>query len=377
MVTSEPRFGAAVVAGLAFLASWATTANAQFGSVSPRQAALVSGIAPYGYPPPGYGYGAYLYPYGAGYYPFLANPYAGYLAGAADITTANGNYHKTIQEARLLREQANRSAIETRRRFLEQAQWERDEWLKRHDPEVVRQQDQAWELNRARHDPPLAEILSGRALNSLLTHLAKQQYRGERGPRIPLSEDVLKGINLSTGETRANAGLLKYDGRLQWPGPLEGHEFDASREHVSKLIVAAVNQAKNAEPVDAGKIQDLRVELGRMDNILVNNVSGMSGATDLLSPSEYIEAKRYLNLMGAAVKALEHPNAANYFNQTWAAKGANVAELVRYMTDKGLVFAPAVPGDADCYRALYQALQAFDTGMNSPAVAANVTAEPR
>jgi hypothetical protein len=369
---------AAVLTGLAFLASWVAPARAQFGTVSPRQAALVSGIAPYGYPPPGYGYGAYLFPYGAGYYPLLTNPYTGYLTGSADITTANANYHKTIQEARLLREQANRSALDTRRKFLEQAQWERAEWLKRHDPEVVRQQGQTWELDRARHNPPLVDILSGRALNTLLTHVAKQQSRGERGPRIPLSEDVLKGINLSTGETRANAGLLKYDGRLQWPLPLEGHEFDASREHVGKLLVAAVNQAKNAEPVDAGKIQDLRVELGRMNDVLVDNVSGTSRSQDILSPSEYIEATRYLNLLGTAVKALEDPNAANYFNQTWAARGSSVAELVKFMTDKGLLFAPAVPGDADCYRALYRAVQDFDAGMSSPAVAAqNAATEPR
>jgi hypothetical protein len=44
-----------------------------------------------------------------------------------------------------------------------------------------------------------------------------------------------------------------------------------------------------------------------------------------------------------------------------------VAELIKYMSDKGLIFAPAVPGDADSYRMLYRALQAFDAGMASVA----------
>jgi hypothetical protein len=37
-----------------------------------------------------------------------------------------------------------------------------------------------------------------------------------------------------------------------------------------------------------------------------------------------------------------------------------VAELVQFLTDNGLVFASAAPGDETAYRALYDALAAYD-----------------
>jgi hypothetical protein len=57
-------------------------------------------------------------------------------------------------------------------------------------------------------------------------------------------------------------------------------------------------------------------------------------------------ARQYLDQLGSAVTALHDPNAANYFNQTWTAKGRNVAELVENMRKNGLDFAPAAPAPA-------------------------------
>jgi hypothetical protein len=317
-------------------------------------------LATGGYPSAGYGglggggYG------GGGYWNTSINPYNGYLTGSADLTTANANYQKIIQEARLLREQANRSYLDTRRKQIEEAEYERNEWFKRYDPNEVMKRDQASELDRARHDPPLVDVLSARALNTLLTHLAKQQAKGQPGPKILIPDDVLTGVNVSGQDTRANPGLLKSDGRLTWPVPLESAEFADSREHLSKLLADAVNTAKNGNPVPVGKLKDMDAELSRMNNTLLANVSEMS-------PSQYIEAKRYLNQVEDAVKALKDPKVANYFNQTWVPKGASVAELVKNMAEKGLVFAPATAGDADAYRAMYHLLQAFDAGMGTVA----------
>jgi hypothetical protein len=294
----------------------------------------------------------------------FANPYYGYLKGVADVTTANAQYWKTIQEGRLLREQSYRSALETRRKIIEEADWERGEWLKRIDPETNRQREQEVALDRARHDPPLTEILSARALNDLFRHLSKQQGKGERGPNVPLDQDLLKGVNLTGQDTRANVGLLKDDGKLQWPLSLEGSEFADGRERMSKLIADAVNVVKFNNPVEPGRLKDMRAELGRLNAALLNDINEMS-------PSQYIEAKRYLNLLEDAVRALEDPKVSNYFNQNWSAKGKNVAELVKYMSERGLRFAPAVPGDADSYRALYHALQAFDAGMTAVASSTN------
>ena len=132
---------------------------------------------------------------------------------------------------------------------------------------------------------------------------------------------------------------------------------------MNKLIADSVNVAKFGNAVDPGKLRDMKGELGRLNGALLNDINEMS-------PSQYIEAKHYLNLLEDAVRALEDPKVGNYFNQNWAARGKNVAELIKYMSDKGLRFAPAVPGDADAYRALYHALQAFDAGMTTVATGA-------
>ena len=77
------------------------------------------GLGGYGGYGGGYGgYGGYLDPYLA-----ASNPYNGYLRGAADVTTANANYQMIIQQARLVREQANQSHLQTRRRIIEEAEW--------------------------------------------------------------------------------------------------------------------------------------------------------------------------------------------------------------------------------------------------------------
>jgi hypothetical protein len=356
-------------AGFGGIGPYASLAAGGFGGIGPYASLAAGGLGGYGALG---GYGGYgLDGYGlmgmmmnAAY----ANPFYGYLKGVADVTTANAQYWKTIQEGRLLREQSYRSALETRRKIIEEANWERQDWQGRVDPEAARQREQEVALDRARHDPPMTEVLSARALNDLFRHLSRLQGKGERGPNVPLDPDLLENINVTGQDSRANVGLLKNKGDLQWPLPLTGLEFKDSREHVDRLIKDAVNLAEFGNPVEPGKLKDMKRQLDRLNATLSRNISEMS-------PSEYIESRRYLNLLGDAIRALEDPKVVNYFNGNWIARGkgknvgqvANVAELIEYMSQKGLRFAPAVPGEADAYRALYHALQVFDAGMTTVA----------
>jgi hypothetical protein len=75
-----------------------------------------------------------------------------------------------------------------------------------------------------------------------------------------------------------------------------------------------------------------------------------------VASNEWIEGKRYLDQLQSAVQALQDPSAANYFNGNWSAKGNTVAELVNYMAQNGLRFAPATTGDEGAYQALYRQL---------------------
>ena len=173
---------------------------------------------------------------------------------------------------------------------------------------------------------------------------------------MPLSEDTLKAINPTAGDTNGNVGLLKDKGKLQWPQPLLGEVFKEPREDLSRLLKQAFNSVQVNNSPDESTLSDLQVDLKKLQAALDANVS-------VLSPDQYVEARRYVRLLGNTITALKDRNVVNIINGAWALKGKNVAELVQQMRDKGLWFAPATPGDEPAYTSLYYALVAFDAEM--------------
>jgi serine/threonine protein kinase len=209
-------------------------------------------------------------------------------------------------------------------------------------------------IGKEAKDPPATEVWSGKSLNELLRSI---QSLGalNRGPTIALDEDTLKHINLSAG-ARGNVGMLRDDGKLTWPLPLQEPQFSEVRDRLSKNIGHAVADLKGKKPVSAATLKEIISDFKALNDKLSDSANEMS-------PGQYIEAKLYLNRLSQAVKALSDPKAVNYFNNTWIAKGKNVAELVANMTKEGLVFAPATSGDEAAYSSLYKSLRAFEAGL--------------
>jgi hypothetical protein len=288
---------------------------------------------------------------------WMMNPYQGYLQGAADLTNANAQYQLTISQAKIVRQQAIQESIRTRRAWLEQAEYERAHMP---DPEQIRQRALQRELDRARVSPPLTEVWSGRSLNALLRHVIAQQGQGARGPNVRLSADTLKSINPTAGDTRGNVGLLKDQGKLQWPQPLLNGAFKEAREDLNRHMKQAFNSIQVNNSPDDSTLSDLQADLKKLQASLDDNIS-------VLSPDQYVEARRYVKLLSNTITALKDRNVVNIINGAWALKGKNVAELVQHMRDKGLWFAPATPGDESAYTSLYYALAAFDAGMSHAA----------
>jgi hypothetical protein len=303
---------------------------------------------PYGYgdstltTAPGYGgYGGYGYPY---------DPYGGFLSGASDVINATGNYYKNVQTARIIQTQADEGRIDYRRKLIDEARYERGLLP---TTEELRQQQLARDLSWARHQPPIADIISAKSLNDILNHLRSDPALG-KGPNVPVDEDVLKRINVTspTGKN-SSVGLLRDEGKLQWPTPLNGKDFETARNHLSRTLEDVVQGLKFSNPVEPGKVMDLKSDLGQLQGLVEKSE---------MSPTEYIEAKGYLDQVASAVRALGDPNIAAIFNHKFAAK--NVAELVDGM--KGMDFAPSAPGDEWAYRVLQQALVSYDYGVSPP-----------
>jgi hypothetical protein len=291
-----------------------------------------------------YAYG----PYGTySYAPYVYNgPLGGYLSGAADVIHAQSQAMTETQRAQLLREQVEQARIDTRRQLFEERKYER---ANTPTPQEEREATRERELRRALRTPALADIWSGGALNHILEDIGEKQARGTRGPTIDLDPENLKRLNVTTG-AGGSPGILKE--KLAWPLPLLASDYEAERKSIEEMLGQLGSQAR-ADAIDRSLLPELHKHVATLRERLRSNVRE-------LSPTEYIESFRYLGHVNDAIKALKEPQAVNYFNDKWTAKGATVDELVRRLKEQGLRFAPAVPGNESAYLAMHAALAAYD-----------------
>jgi len=302
----------------------------------------------------------YATPYGGGYggYGGIYTPAQGELYGQAALTSAQADFYSKIMQAKLTREEVYRSKIQTAR---ERMKWELEYEAMRPGLQEYREKQLALDLRIARGDAPVSAVVSGRALNDLLKSINAPGRKLNRGATIPLEEDLLKNITVSGPTSLGNVGLLKDGGKLDWALPLKDKRFEDARERFSQSLEEAVKQLKApGGRLGAGLLKSLEDDLGTLNGQLV-------AAAEEISPSAYIDARQYLNKVRDAVRALSDRNVANYFNNTWTARGRNVAELAEHMRTNGLRFAPAAPGEESAYAALYQALRAFEADLQQTA----------
>jgi hypothetical protein len=298
---------------------------------------------------PGYAPGYPVPPYYGGYYPGAVG---GALQGVAAVTDANAQYQATIQQARIIQQQANQAQYDTRRRALQE--WQYEQSIRPTQTDLLEQQ-QAAALRQARSVPTNVQIWSGSTFNDLLNSIQRMQASGLRGPLVPLDESMLRHINLTTGTTVAGPGLFRDGGKLQWPLVLGKRQFADDKAKIDELAPLVVKQA-TAGNISDGALVDLTAAVQGLR-------SKVDAAIQDLTPTEYVQASRYVNELKRTVQAMQDPNIANQFNGNYAARGNNVSQLVSDMTQRGLKFAPANPGDEPSYTALYNALLSYDMGL--------------
>jgi hypothetical protein len=210
--------------------------------------------------------------------------------------------------------------------------------------------------------PPFADVVSAKALNALYFDLRSLRAWGAPGKRIVLDRDVLERINVTTFKCNGHAGILKHGARPDWPTQLRQPAYGPERETIDRLLPEAVAQAVKRRP-QAPRLRELSEALATMHKILGTRAADVP-------PDQYVEAKRFLNDLDAAVQVLQQPDACYLLTNRYAAKGGTVPELVRHMDRYSLKFAPATPGDETAYVDLYRALAACDAVARGQAIAA-------
>jgi hypothetical protein len=311
------------------------------GAVSGAQAGYAAGFrtAPIANPYYASGY------YGPGYY----DPLGGFTSGVANIIGAQGQFAIDHQQSRLMKEQVNQAKIDTRRKNLDEWHYERDNTPTLEDE---RERSRAEEVRRSRNDPPLTEVWSGKALNDLLTATLKLNPPSEsNAPYVPLDPDLVRHINLTSGTTFNNLGVLKDGGKLDWPLALTDDQFQENRKKLEALCPQAFKEAYDGK-VQPKTIRDLRGNVEEMTDLLKQNVGK-------LSPNDYIPARRYLTELDSSFRTLQDPDVGKYATGKWTAHGDNVYALTAEINRQGLRFGPAVSGDHAAYVSLHRAMVSY------------------
>jgi hypothetical protein len=199
------------------------------------------------------------------------------------------------------------------------------------------------------------------ALNILLDDLRDLQSKGIQPPDVALDTDTLGRLNVLVGRTNGNAAVLKNNGRLEWPTIFLGPEFQSERELISRLAPQVIEQARHGQVTNLTPLADAVQKMRQ-------NLQAQIAA---IPTPAYVRANRFLTNIDEAIKILRQPDAGNYFNQLYAARGSTAGQLVRHMTLLDLHFAPPVEGDASAYQALHQVLAAYDRAAHEQTVASN------
>jgi len=281
------------------------------------------------------------------YWGYTYNPYGDYLHGAADVIRSQGQYLVNKEQAGLVREKARQEKFVTRKKEVELWAWEREfkieVWEK--ERERIRQK----EIERDRTDPPQTQVWDASSLNLLLAELKKLPLSPGNSERVKPEWLPHVHVTYARSGTGGNVGLLKGE-HVVWPLLLRTENFTREREEIEKLLAQAKQETLNG----TAKVETLVDMRGLVDELERHvREESRSNPTGLWSPSDFIRARQTLRELRSALQMLEREDAKSYLQPL---QGETIAQLVQYMRDRGLSFAPATSGGERSYTALHGAL---------------------
>jgi hypothetical protein len=213
-------------------------------------------------------------------------------------------------------------------------------------------------LDRSLNSALAIEIVSGKPLNVILADINKSAdelgWSSLPDMKLELNDDTWAHINVTAGQ--GSIAILKNGIRLTWPTALNGAELEEQRRQFESFTAQAILEARSQGTVNAtvtGPMSDLVADLQRQ----------LRRKTPGLTFDLHVEAKSFLQSLDDAVTTLRRSDVGMYAAENYSPKATTVPELVKWMTDRGLQFARAIPGDEPAYSALYQRLAAYDRSL--------------
>jgi hypothetical protein len=292
------------------------------------------------------------------WYPqYYMDPVGSYLYGSSAVIGSVGQFQMNQESAQILHQMALQKDIETKKMLFDL-----ERYIKENTPTFtdVQMQIAKETLKRILQNATPGEIWNGKALNILLNDLKKQPDVDKVVAAGKIPESTLRQLNIAS-PTGASLGILKDKGRFNWPIALLDDKIvpkeqrDAVQLQAEQLVTKAFNGT-----LDANLYKDLKANIAMIREKLISQVLTMDTAP-------YLQAKNFLDNFDSALSALTQSSQAvaylEYLN--FIKGGRTMPELVTYMKNNGLIFAPASPGDEPAYDALYSSLASYDLMFNT------------
>jgi hypothetical protein len=297
-----------------------------------------------GVPPPGYPGGP-----GYGYYPYPG----GYWQGQAAMLDAYGNVGVDQEQARILREKANQAKLDTKVKLIDTMAYERANkyWFTDEKADIAAKQ-----IQYAMNNPPIQEVTSGRALNTLLPWLDSMASKGTQGAPVPIDPQVVSSMNTTSGGQSGNAGLLKDVNHLEWPVATLGD----NQKKLDEMLKKATYEGSR------GPVSPLTIsQLNKQTALVAEDVKQMFAKSEV-DVGEYLSANRFLDRVREANKSLSQPNITSMLAGALGPRGNTVDEVVQSMSSRGLTFVGAQPGQEGAYVAMHRAFVNYGLNAGTP-----------
>lgn len=266
----------------------------------------------------------------------------------ADVVVASGQHHKAVQEAKILREVARQSSLDTAKKRLEL-----EDWAARYRPSATKMiaQQRALELRGVRNGPSVVDIRTGHAMNVLLHSILLAD--GDAMPVMAMDAKVLAQINVTAASAWNAPSVLKYGAaKLAYPEVLDRDEFAAPRKRFDENLDTAISALRQGATPASAVLKAIRADVDEMEKTLAHLTDQRQ-----IGVQQGVQGTRFIRTLKIAVAGLYREDAHRHFDGSYAVKSENLAQLLTHMAKNGLVFAPAGPGEDQAYNILFHAIR--------------------
>lgn len=195
------------------------------------------------------------------------------------------------------------------------------------------------------------ELGTGEPLNHLVVAALAAEKKAGKVDSAFLPPNLLADLKFS-GPVADAVNLLRRAGRLDYPAGFEQPALAGVKEAIDREFAAATAPVLVGKAADPARVAKLEAAVAKAREALGPQVREMSF-------EDATAARRFLNQLDAATRALKGPSTATLVEPAWQVEGTNVAGLVRYMGRHNLLFAPADSGTEDRYAAVHRGLGAY------------------